>query len=88
MRPANFNFRTGTTTRSSASIRHARVSEKSVLPFDTAESRADDQENRVGASSRAALAYEDKLTQARGAVTADPKRVAQVVKTWVGEDNG
>ena len=39
-------------------------------------------------SARAALAYEDKLTQARGAVTADPKRVAQVVKTWVGEDNG
>jgi flagellar M-ring protein FliF len=31
-------------------------------------------------------AYEQKLTQARSAVTQDPKRVAQVIKTWVGTD--
>ena len=31
------------------------------------------------------LAYEQQLVQARGLVTQDPKRVAQVVKTWVGE---
>jgi flagellar M-ring protein FliF len=31
------------------------------------------------------LAYEQQIVQARGLVTQDPKRVAQVVKTWVGE---
>jgi len=31
------------------------------------------------------LGYEQQLTQARTLVTQDPKRVAQVVKTWVGE---
>jgi len=31
------------------------------------------------------LAYEQQLVQARGLVTQDAKRVAQVVKTWVGE---
>ncbi|TXH04624.1 MAG: flagellar basal body M-ring protein FliF [Nevskiaceae bacterium] len=30
--------------------------------------------------------YEQKLAQARGAVAQDPKRVAQVIKTWVGTD--
>ncbi len=29
------------------------------------------------------LAYEQQLVQARNLVTQDPKRVAQVVKTWV-----
>ena len=32
-----------------------------------------------------ALGYEQQLVQARGLVSQDPKRVAQVVKTWVGE---
>jgi len=32
-----------------------------------------------------ALAYEQQVVQARSLVTQDPKRVAQVVKTWVGE---
>jgi flagellar M-ring protein FliF len=36
--------------------------------------------------SVATRAYEDKLTAARSAVAQDPKRVAQVVKTWVGAD--
>lgn len=31
------------------------------------------------------LPYDEKLAQARGAVTQDPKRVAQVMKTWIGE---
>ena len=31
------------------------------------------------------LAYEQQLAQAHGLVTQDAKRVAQVVKTWVGE---
>jgi len=32
-----------------------------------------------------ALAYEQQIVQARSLVSQDPKRVAQVVKTWVGE---
>jgi flagellar M-ring protein FliF len=56
-------------------------------------------ERLEGASSQAALSgetqdtspriapiYEQKLTQARSAVTQDPKRVAQVIKTWVNAD--
>ena len=37
------------------------------------------------AASSAALGYEQQIVQARSLVTQDPKRVAQVVKTWVGE---
>jgi flagellar M-ring protein FliF len=33
----------------------------------------------------APLAYEQQIVQARTLVTQDPKRVAQVVRTWVGE---
>jgi flagellar M-ring protein FliF len=33
-----------------------------------------------------ASSYEEKLSVARGAVTQDPKRVAQLVKSWVNED--
>lgn len=32
-----------------------------------------------------AIAYEQQIVQARNLVAQDPKRVAQVVKTWVGE---
>jgi flagellar M-ring protein FliF len=35
----------------------------------------------VGAGQQ--LAYEQQIVQARNLVTQDPKRVAQVVKTWV-----
>ena len=35
---------------------------------------------------RPAPQYEQKLALARGAVAADPKRVAQVIKTWVNTD--
>lgn len=35
---------------------------------------------------KAMPAYEQKLNQARGAVSQDPKRVAQIVKTWVNPD--
>ena len=30
--------------------------------------------------------YDEKLAQARSAVSQDPKRVAQVMKTWIGEN--
>jgi flagellar M-ring protein FliF len=33
-----------------------------------------------------AIAYEQQLAQARGLVTQDPKRVAQVVRNWVNSD--
>lgn len=45
-------------------------------------------EAAAGAIPLAPPAYEQRLTAARGVVTQDPKRVAQVVKTWVNEDAG
>jgi flagellar M-ring protein FliF len=38
------------------------------------------------ASQATGLAYEQQLVQARTLVTQDPKRVAQVVRSWVAED--
>jgi flagellar M-ring protein FliF len=46
-------------------------------------SAGDERANAPGHSP--ALAYEQQIVQARSLVTQDPKRVAQVVKTWVGE---
>jgi flagellar M-ring protein FliF len=39
-----------------------------------------------GAAGAPALGYEQQLAQARGLVTQDPKRVAQVVRNWVNSD--
>jgi len=39
----------------------------------------------TSAAAAPALAYEQQLVQARSLVAQDPKRVAQVVKTWVAE---
>lgn len=39
-----------------------------------------------GAAPAPAIAYEQQLAQARGLVTQDPKRVAQVVRNWVNSD--
>jgi flagellar M-ring protein FliF len=39
-----------------------------------------------GAGEAPGLAYEQQVAQARGLVSQDPKRVAQVVKTWVSND--
>jgi flagellar M-ring protein FliF len=39
----------------------------------------------AAASPGAALAYEQQIVQAKTMVSQDPKRVAQVVKNWVGE---
>jgi flagellar M-ring protein FliF len=46
-----------------------------------------DSEARTAGAAAAspALAYEQQIVQARSLVGQDPKRVAQVVKTWVGE---
>jgi flagellar M-ring protein FliF len=45
-------------------------------------------EAAAGAIPLAPPEHEQRLTAARGVVTQDPKRVAQVVKTWVNEDAG
>jgi len=39
-----------------------------------------------GAAPAPAIGYEQQLAQARGLVTQDPKRVAQVVRNWVNSD--
>lgn len=41
--------------------------------------------NSNSAASGQALAFEQQIVQAKGLVAQDPKRVAQVVKNWVGE---
>jgi len=46
---------------------------------------ADEGGGRI-AGQVSAIAYEQQLAQARSLVTQDPKRVARVVKTWVGQD--
>jgi flagellar M-ring protein FliF len=61
---------------------HALAPPPQLLP---AGSRAEDQRPVVSAASGQSLAYEQQLLQARGLVNQDPKRVAQVVKTWVSE---
>jgi flagellar biosynthesis/type III secretory pathway M-ring protein FliF/YscJ len=40
----------------------------------------------AGAADSPALQYEQQVAQARGLVTQDPKRGAQVVKQWVQAD--
>jgi len=52
------------------------------LPVDIGEERL----SLNGPNGTATMAYEQKLAAARGAVAQDPKRVAQVVKTWLGND--
>jgi flagellar M-ring protein FliF len=51
------------------------------------DARASEAGAGAGAAGGAAppLAYEQQVVQAKTLVTQDPKRVAQVVKTWVGE---
>jgi flagellar M-ring protein FliF len=61
---------------------HALSAAPELLP---AGSRAQDERPMVTSAPGQPLAYEQQLVQARGLVTQDPKRVAQVVKTWVGE---
>jgi len=42
--------------------------------------------NNLGAGSPAAMGYEQQLANARTVVQQDPRRVAQVVKTWVSDN--
>lgn len=43
-----------------------------------------DETANTGGMGHQSLAYEQQIVQARNLVSQDPKRVAQVVKTWVG----
>ncbi len=61
---------------------HALSAAPELLP---AGSRAQDERAAAPVVPSLSLAYEQQLVQARGLVTQDPKRVAQVVRTWVGE---
>jgi flagellar M-ring protein FliF len=61
---------------------HALATAPQLLPTG---SNAADERPTVALSQGQPLAYEQQLVQARGLVTQDPKRVAQVVKTWVGQ---
>jgi flagellar M-ring protein FliF len=54
------------------------------VPLLTDEKTPEEEGPAPPAPPGSALAYEQQIVQARGLVTADPKRVAQVVKTWVG----
>jgi flagellar M-ring protein FliF len=55
--------------------------------------RVDDEEDdgdeliRLSGASQQ-LAYEQRIGIARRMVTENPKQVAQVVRSWVGEDGG
>jgi flagellar M-ring protein FliF len=62
---------------------HAVTAQPQLLAAGT----AGDGEGRATAApaTSPALAYEQQIVQARSLVGQDPKRVAQVVKTWVGE---
>jgi len=61
---------------------HALTASPELLP---AGARAADERATAATAPSQSLAYEQQLVQARGLVSQDPKRVAQVVKTWVGE---
>jgi flagellar M-ring protein FliF len=53
------------------------------MPGGTVEQQ---QAGALAGQSAPKLDYEGQIAQARGLVTQDPARVAQVVKTWVGSD--
>jgi flagellar M-ring protein FliF len=55
--------------------------------------RVDDKEDldelaRLNNGIAPAMAYEQRIGLARRMVSENPKQVAQVVKSWVGEDGG
>jgi flagellar M-ring protein FliF len=61
---------------------HALTAAPELLP---AGGQAQEERPAVALAPGQPLPYEQQLVQARGLVTQDAKRVAQVVKTWVGE---
>jgi flagellar M-ring protein FliF len=63
---------------------HAVVSTPSQLLSAEGSAEAERQAAAAGQGGPA-IAYEQQIVQARSLVAQDPKRVAQVVKTWVGQ---
>lgn len=64
---------------------HAVIAAPAQLASDGAEPGPSAEGGESAAVLDPALAYEQQIVQARTLVTQDPKRVAQVVKSWVGE---
>jgi flagellar M-ring protein FliF len=64
---------------------HAVIAAPAQLASDGEESSPSPEADASAAVLDPALAYEQQIVQARTLVTQDPKRVAQVVKSWVGE---
>ncbi len=58
-----------------------------ALPGAPAQGLPAPEEAQRPAGQVSAIAYEQQIAQARSLVTQDPKRVARVVKTWVGKDD-
>lgn len=70
-------------------LRNLMSGARQVVPMQIGTLNAEVGEERLSLSaprSGAASPYEQKLAAARSAVAQDPKRVAQVVKTWLGND--
>ena len=70
-------------------LRNLMSAPRQLAPMPIGELGADMGEERLslsGPRAGGASPYEQKLAAARSAVAQDPKRVAQVVKTWLGND--
>ncbi len=74
------------------SLAEKGVHANAMIPATAGAAGGEDQLSLSGASAQQAqlegpkAGYEQNLETAKGVVTEDPKRVAQVVKNWVGED--
>ena len=68
-----------------ASPRLAAPAMPALAMATTADASADGEGARLAAPA-SPIAYEQQIAQARSLVAQDPKRVARVVKTWVGKD--
>jgi len=64
----------------------AQAKATAALPAPAPENAAARAPPALAGSQGAPLAYEQQLAQARSLVSQDPKRVAQVVRTWVAQD--
>ncbi|HQW08988.1 MAG TPA: flagellar basal-body MS-ring/collar protein FliF [Steroidobacteraceae bacterium] len=58
-----------------------------ALPGAPAQGAVPHDEAQRAPGQVSAIAYEQQIAQARSLVTQDPKRVARVVRTWVGKDD-
>ncbi len=66
-------------------IRNLTAQTMTPAPAGAAGGPAQAESGSAASGGAPTLAYEQQVVQAKTLVTQDPKRVAQVVKTWVGE---